>query len=83
MATLANIIKNIDFGNTEIGSANISNIGDGSITGAISQVNSDLGGVRFGIVNDRYGYYDNNGDFINFKAPTGNATTAHVLSGYA
>ena len=36
----------------------------------------------FGINGSSYGYYTTSGTFVSFRSPTGNATTARVLSGY-
>lgn len=41
-----------------------------------------INGVKLGIENDVYGYYDTNGNFKSFRQPTGDAVPATVLSGY-
>ena len=76
MATIANIIKNINIGDTDI-----SNIGDGTLTGAIDEINDNQGGVKLGIENGQYGYYNSSNEFVNFKKPTGDAVPVNVLQG--
>lgn len=50
------------------GIADISGIGDGTIKGAISEQNKNLGGLRFGIDGDgNYGYYGADDSLIPFK----------------
>lgn len=56
------LIKNINVGSTDI-----SQIGDGTITGAIREI-KDLNedNIKFTIHNGEYGYYDSNDNFVSF-----------------
>lgn len=65
------LIKNINIGNTDI-----SDISDGTITGAIKEINDlNENGIKFGIQNGQYGYYNSNDQFVVFGSSSSSSGT--------